>query len=131
MINPSSAIANPFQSPQTDPGNSRAIIRLAENLKKLKATDGAFFTLLRINSRKLLIFYAIQLLLGFVVWKSEFRLLEMLFSGWFTGSLIKDLEFLKSEFRNWSTTKELVDWNKVESLAGEPIDIHDKHSSNS
>ncbi len=118
MINPSSAIANPFQSPQTDSGNSREVIRLAENLKKLNATDGAFFSLLRINGRKLLISYAIQLLLGFVAWKTDFRLLQMIFSGMLTGSLAKDIDFIKSASRNWSATKEVIDWDKAERLAG-------------
>jgi hypothetical protein len=41
------------------------------------------------------------------------------FGGFFVGRIVRDFQWVRSLGREWATTKEFIDWEKVRRLAGE------------
>lgn len=56
------------------------------------------------------------------LWLLDCRLLSVAFLAFYVGRTVRDLRWWKALAREWPSTKELLDWPRIESLAANDIE---------
>ena len=72
---------------------------------------------IRQSAGRHLLFAALFWLLIAVAWWSDLAFIGWLFGGVWAGRLFRDVQWYQRLTAEWETTTELVDWQKVETIA--------------
>ena len=72
---------------------------------------------LRQNAVRHLLFSAIFWLLILLVWMFGQHSVSFVITGFWAGRLIRDFQWYQRLAAEWDTTRELLDWQKIEALA--------------
>ena len=75
---------------------------------------------LRQNATRHLFFSAIYWLLMILVWAIGQHTAALVIAGFWAGRLMRDIQWYSRLAAEWNTTRELLDWPKIESLANAP-----------
>jgi Flp pilus assembly protein TadB len=85
--------------------------------RQLEAGVGMY---LRQNAARHLFFSAIFWLLIILLWAIGQHAAAFVIAGFWAGRLVRDIQWYRQLAAEWDTTRELLDWQKVEALAGSP-----------
>jgi hypothetical protein len=72
---------------------------------------------LRQNAIRHLIYAAIYWLMIVLAWSAGLHAVSFLVAGFWAGRLSRDIQWYRRLVAEWNTTRELLDWEKIESLA--------------
>lgn len=85
-------------------------------LSRRHAAVGVGFYL-RQNAARHLLFSAIFWLLIPLVWMAGQHSVSFVIAGFWAGRLMRDFQWYRRLAAEWDTTSELLDWQKIETLA--------------
>ncbi len=116
---------NPYDPPQSPPTSVVSAFedaRLREKARALlhrrNSPAGGVYSWRALTGRKYLAFTVAYLLVIGGLWNLGSYLAAAAFAGFLAGRTLRDLRWIATIAREWETTKELIDWEKVQSLAG-------------
>ena len=88
-------------------------------LLERRRTKATWWYYLRRDWRRQLAFATAYIAIVAATWALGMHLLSVGFAGYFIGRTIRDLRWWHVLSKEWLTTCELVDWSKVEDIAGQ------------
>jgi hypothetical protein len=91
--------------------------RKARLLQKLRSDTPTAAGYLRQNAGRHLIFSIGFWLLFFGSWLLGYHVAAFIVGGFWAGRLMRDIQWYRALAREWETTQEFIDWNKVDTLA--------------
>jgi len=90
-------------------------------LSRRNSPNGVWYYLRR-DLRRQAPFLMAYVAIPIALWSLDAKSIAIAAAGFFAGSKIRDIRWWASLSREWPTTTELLDWPKIEALAGTPND---------
>ncbi len=93
------------------------VTQLAKRLLSRREAPGGLLFYVSQDWRRQLPFWAVYVALPVILWRLDLSTAAVALACFFTGAKIRDIRWWVAGARQWPTTSELLDWEKIEALA--------------
>ena len=109
---------NPYEPPRTVAAENAHLILKARRLLERRHQPLSAIRFFSGQWRRHLVVTICFGLLCVVAWQIENRYLAIGLAAFWAGRIVRDIQWYRTVVLEWESTKELLDWEKIEQLGG-------------
>lgn len=94
----------------------------AKQLLARRSVPNSAWFYVRRDWRRQVAFLAAYVAIPIALWYLNTTMIAIAAAGFFVGTKVRDVRRWVALSREWPTTSEMLDWPKIEALAGNPAD---------
>ena len=95
----------------------------ARQLLSRRTAPNSAWSYVRQDWRRQAVFLVAYIAIPIVLWRLDMKGFAIAAAGFFVGTKVRDVRWWVASSREWPTTSELLNWPKIETIAGksEPV----------